>query len=89
MSEEDRELALDINALLMAFYTEDLKLLRTIVNDSPQQVNLMLGGIEVLLQIVGELLRLIDENVDELDLDFETLIRIRGEAIAETNFDDD
>ena len=83
MTPEEKDRAYEINALLMAFHYGDAKALNSVVDDSDDPGALLMGGIAVLKQMIDSLLQVIELNVDEMEIDFETMVRIRGEYISD------
>lgn len=87
MNEEDRSMALDINAMLMAFHNNDFVTMQTILLDREEPLDLLLGGISVSLSMIDELLEFIAIHSADIDLSFADLIKVRGQYISDLETD--
>ena len=83
MNQDDRNMALEINAMLMAFHSDDFKTMQTILSDIEEPADLLLGGLAVSLSMVDELITFIRENIESVDFTFEDLIRVRGHYLTD------
>lgn len=88
MNSAEKEMSLTINAMLMAFHYDDRKAFRSMIEDSEDPMNLLIGCIAVLKNMLDSMIALIDANVDENEITFEAMVQARGEYLMELDTND-
>ena len=88
MNSTEKEMSLTINAMLMAFHYDDRKAFRAMIEDSDDPMNLLVGCIAVLKNMLDSMVALVDANVDESEITFEAMVQARGEYLMDLDTED-
>jgi len=88
MNKDDKEVALNVNALLMSLHYGDDKAFDALIADTENPADLLMGSIGALKNFVDLLLRTLEENVDIMEVTFEDLVKMRGAYVVDLEEDD-
>ena len=83
LSREEKEVALQVNALLMAVHYEDTEGFKTVLDEAGDDAGpVLIGGILILKDLLDNIVRAVEETeVVDLDFDFPALTPASAEFV--------